>query len=71
MEIYMKFFQGVFSFVCLIVFSVDETYIGNIRSIEMEVKLSDQTLVHLNYHSVPRSIYAELKPHIEVLFNKG
>lgn len=37
----------------------------------MEVKLSDQTLVHLNYHSVPRSIYAELKPHIEVLFNKG
>ena len=55
----------------MIVFSVDETYIGNIRSIEMEVKLSDQTLVHLNYHSVPRSIYAELKPHIEVLFNKG
>ena len=48
LEIYMKFFQGVFSFVCLIVFSVDETYIGNIRSIEMEVKLSDQTLVHLN-----------------------
>lgn len=44
----MKFFQGVFSFVCLFVFSVDETDIGNIRSIEMEVKLSDQTLVHLN-----------------------
>ena len=63
-------FSGCFFF-RLFVFSVDETYIGNIRSIEMEVKFSDQTLVHLNYHSVPRSIYAELKPHIEVLFNKG
>ena len=37
----------------------------------MEIKLSDKTLFQLNYQSVPRPLYAELKAHIEGLFGKG
>lgn len=50
--------------------SVDDTDIGNITA-EMEIKLSDQTPVQLNYHSVPILLYAEHKAHIEKLFNEG
>ena len=37
----------------------------------MEIKLQDETPVWLNYHSGPEPLYAELKPHIESLYNKG
>ena len=37
----------------------------------MEIKLSDHAPVQLNYYSVPRLLYAELKAHIEDLFKKG
>ena len=37
----------------------------------MEIKLSDKTLFQLNYHPVPGPLYAELKAHIEGLFDKG
>ena len=53
------------------VFSGDDTDIGNITSTETEAKLSDQTPVQLNYHSLPRPLYAELKTHLEDLVNKG
>ena len=36
----------------------------------MDIKLSDNTPVQLNYHSVPSPFYTELKTHIEELFNK-
>lgn len=49
---------------------MDGTDIGNITA-EMEIKLSDQTPVQLNYHSVPILLYAEHKAHIEKLFNEG
>ena len=34
------------------VFLLDDTYISNITSTEMEIKLSDQAPVQFNYHSV-------------------
>ena len=51
-------------------FTVDFTDIGDITSTNMEIKLSDKTLFQLNYHPVPRPLYAELKAHIEGLFDK-
>ena len=37
----------------------------------MDIKLHDNTPVQLNYHSVPKPLYAELKAHIEDLLNRG
>ena len=53
------------------VFSVVDSDIGNITSTQMEIKKQDKTPVQLNYHSVPKPLYAELKAHIENLYNKG
>ena len=53
------------------VFSVVDFDIGNITSTQMEIKLQDKTPVQLSYHSVPKPLYAELKAHIENLYNKG
>ena len=53
------------------VFSVVDSDIGNITSTQMEIKLQDKTPAQLNYHSVPKPLYAELKTHIENLYNKG
>ena len=53
------------------VFSVVHSDIGNITWTQMEVKLQDKTPVQLNYHSVPKPLYAELKAHFENLYNKG
>ena len=53
------------------VFSVVDFDIGNITSTHMEIKLQDKTPVQLNCHSVPKPLYAELKAHIENLYNKG
>ena len=36
----------------------------------MDIKLHDNTPVQLN-HSVPKSLYAEMKAHIEDLLNRG
>ena len=52
------------------IFSVNNSDIGNIISTSMDIKISNNTPVQLNYHSVPRPLYTELKPHIEELFNK-
>ena len=52
-------------------FSLDDTDISDITSSEMEIKLSDQALVQLNYHSALRTLYTELKAHIQNVFNKG
>ena len=45
------------------VFSVDDTDIA-----KLDINLSDQTPVQLNYHTVSRR--AELKTYLEDLFNK-
>ena len=47
------------------IFSVIDSDIGNIISTQMEIKPQDETPVQLNYHSVPKPLYAELKAHIE------
>ena len=52
------------------IFSVNNSDIGNIISTSMDIKISNNTPVQLNYHSVPRPLYTELKAHIEELFNK-
>ena len=53
------------------VFSVFDSDIGNITLTQMETELQDKTSVQLSYHSVPNPLYAELKAHIENLYNKG
>ena len=53
------------------VISVVDSDIGNITSTQMEIKLQDKTPVQLNHNSVPKLLYAELKAHIENLYNKG
>ena len=52
------------------VFSVNNSDIGNTISTSMDIKISNNTPVQLNYHSAPRPLYTELKAHIEELFNK-
>ena len=52
-------------------FSVVDSDIGNITSTQIEIKLQDKTPIQLSYYSVPRLLYAELKAHIENLYNKG
>ena len=52
-------------------FSVEDSNIGNVTSTSMGIKLLDNTPVQLNYHSVPKPLYAELKTHIEDLLNRG
>ena len=45
--------------------------IGNITPNQMEIKLQDKVPVQLNYHSVPKPQYAELKANIENFYKKG
>ena len=52
-------------------FSVEESDTGNVTSTCMGIKLHDNTPVQLNYHSVPKPLYAELKAHVEDLLNRG
>ena len=52
-------------------FSVSNSDIGNVISTSMDIKLHNNTPVQLNYHSVPKPLYAELKTHIENLLNRG
>ena len=52
-------------------FSVSNSDIGNVTSTSMDIKLHNNTPVQLNYHSVPKPLYAELKTHIEDLLNRG
>ena len=53
------------------VISVVDSDIGYITPTQKEIKLQDKTPVQLSYHSVPKSLYAKLKAHIESLYNKG
>ena len=52
------------------VFSGDDDDIGDIRSHPMKINLKDDHPVHLNYNSVRRHLYSELKMYTEDLFNK-
>ena len=52
------------------VFSGDDDDIGDIRSHPMRINLKDDHPVQLNYNSVPRHLYNELKMYIEDLLNK-
>ena len=52
-------------------FPVEDSDIGNAASTSTDIKLHDNTPVELNYHSVPKPLYAELKAHIEDLLNRG
>ena len=45
--------------------------IGNITPNQMEIKLQDKVPVQLNYHSVPKPQYAELRANIENFYKKG
>ena len=51
------------------VFSGDDDGIRDIRSHPMKVNLKDDHPVQLNYNSVSRYLYNELKMYIEVLLN--
>ena len=51
-------------------FSVDDDDIGDIRSHPMKINLKDDHPVQLNYTSVPKHLYNELKMYIEHLLNK-
>ena len=52
------------------VFSGDGNGIGDIRSHAMKINLKDNHSVQLNYNSVPRHLYNELKMYIKDLSNK-
>ena len=52
------------------VFSGDDDDIEDIRSQSMKINLKDDHSVQLNYNSVPRHLYNELKMYIEDLLNK-
>ena len=52
------------------VFSGDDDDIGDIRSHPMEINLKGDNPVQLNYNSVLRHLYNELKMYIEDLLNK-
>ena len=51
-------------------FSVDDDDIGDVRSHPMKINLKDDHPVQLNYTSVPKHLYNELKMYIEHLLNK-
>ena len=53
------------------VFSVIDSDNGYITSNQMEIKQQDKAPVQLIYHSFPKLPYAELKAHVENLYNKG
>ena len=44
--------------------------VGENRTCQMEITLKDSNPVQLNYNSVPRNLYNELKMYIEDLLNK-
>ena len=52
-------------------FSVEDSNIENVKSTCMDIKRHDNTPAKLNYHSVPKPHYAELKAYIEDLLNRG
>ena len=52
------------------VFSGNDDDIGDIRCHPMKISLKDDQPVQLNYNSVPRHLYNELKMYIEDLMNK-
>ena len=52
-------------------FSLEDSDIGNVTYTSMDIKLHDKTPVQLNYHSVPKPLYTELKANIEDLLKRG
>ena len=51
-------------------FSGDGDDIGDIRSHPIKINIKDDHPVQLNYNSVPRHLYSELKMYIEDFLNK-
>ena len=52
------------------VFSERDDDVEEIKTYPMEINLNDNNPVQLNYNSVPRNLYNELKIYIEDLLNK-
>lgn len=52
-------------------FSHDSTDIGCIPSLQMEIRLKDDTPVQRAYASIPKLIYREVKEYIQELIVKG
>ena len=52
-------------------FSVDDSDIGCIPGLQMNINLIDKQLVQQRYSHVPRPLYAEVKHYIEDLLNRG
>ena len=52
-------------------FSAEDSDIGNVTSTCMDIELHDNTPVQLNYHFVPKPLYAELKAYVEDLLSRG
>ena len=51
-------------------FAKDDEYVGSIKSLQMDLKLSDPTPVKKTDTSVPRLLYTEVKHYIDLL-NRG
>ena len=51
-------------------FAKNDDDIGCIEDLQMDIDLSDSTLVQRNYVSIPRPLYQEVKHYIEDLLNK-
>ena len=51
-------------------FSKDDSEIGCLPELKLDIKLTDQTPVQKNYVAVPRPLYPEVKAYIEDLLNR-
>ncbi|CAH1276865.1 GIN1 [Branchiostoma lanceolatum] len=52
-------------------FSKDDSDIGNMEGLKLNLKLTDQEPVQKNYVSIPAPLYKEVKEYIEDLINQG
>ena len=51
-------------------FARDDSDVGCIRDLQLNLDLEDQTPVQKNYVAVPKSLYPEVKAYIEDLLNR-
>ena len=52
-------------------FSIEDSDIAHLTYTCIAIKLHDNTPVQLNYHSVNKPLYVELKAYIEDLLNRS
>ena len=52
-------------------FSRNKDDIGDVPSVQMEIKLNDQRPVQKRYNTIHRPLYPEVKAHIQDLLNKN